>query len=497
MKTLIQHLNEQPFILVETIARLQGLEIVAEGRKDFTQALAAQAQNRAHWAEVWRDLSAAAQAALHTLAASDNLIPSAAFLRRFGDIRPFGPGALQWEKPWAQPAGPAEELWYRGLIVRGFADTPIGLAECIAIPTDVLPLLPLAGDEPRPLPIAAVAAPLSMRDDGDRALDDLATLLIYVQNHRLWLNSKREWRRPDLHDMFRQWLVPPADPASPLAPADRPALVFHCARALGLITVKNRRQQLHARAVRDWLGQERRQQSGQVFAAWRDAAGWNDLCRTPGLKCQPGNWRNDPVLTRHNLLDILRHLSPGDWHTLPALIAAVQSAHPDFQRPDGNYDTWYVSDEAGAYLRGFEHWPEVEGRVLRYVWMGPLLWLGLIAADNTHEHWRLTERGATWLQGSIVPGPDPAAPPLVVTEDFRVLVPTGARLLDRFRLARFCDWEASWPGYRYRITQRGLRRAAADHISAQHILDFLAAATGDQIPTNVRGALARYQPTPS
>ena len=74
------------------------------------------------------------------------------------------------------------------------------------------------------------------------------------------------------------------------------------------------------------------------------------------------------------------------------------------------------------------------------------------------------------------------------------MLPIGHRIYDRFRVARFCAWEASTPAYRYRITQRGLRRAAAAGINSEQILEFLTAASDGQVPAKVSGALVQFTP---
>ncbi len=230
-----------------------------------------------------------------------------------------------------------------------------------------------------------------------------------------------------------------------------------------------------------------------LFEAWRNSLEWNDLCLTPGLNCESGNWRNDPKTTRCTLLDILAQAQPGDWYSLDALIAAIRAQKPDFQRPDGNYDTWYIRDDAGAYLNGFEHWADVEGRLIRYIWSGPLLWFGLIAWNEETRSWSLTPAGLAQLDPDASTLPASSAPPnLLVTDDFRVVLPPDHRPYDRFRVARFCAWETSSPDYRYRITQRGLRRAATAGIGPEQILEFLTAASDGQVPEKVSGALAKF-----
>ena len=65
----------------------------------------------------WRALSPEAQAALRALSEADGQMRREVFISRFGSIRPYKP----WRDdapvaPWQNPASPAEELAYRGLV---------------------------------------------------------------------------------------------------------------------------------------------------------------------------------------------------------------------------------------------------------------------------------------------------------------------------------------------------------------------------------------------
>ena len=82
--------------------------------------------------------------------------------------------------------------------------------------------------------------------------------------------------------------------------------------------------------------------------------------------------------TRNSLLRLLRHstawrlVQSGRCHR-----GDSRSTEPDFQRPTGNYDTWYIRDTTTQeFLKGFEQWDAVEGALLRFLFRGPLHWLG-------------------------------------------------------------------------------------------------------------------------
>jgi len=486
MKTLRQHLEDQSDLLLQAIAANHGLET---GAPD-PAALAALLTDVEYLQAVLRQAPAEALAALHLLQGSPNGLPAAVFQRRFGVIRRFGGGSLQRERPWQQPANAAEWLWYRGLLARGFVDTPTGLVDHIAIPTDLLPLLPPAETSPTPPFPAPVAAPDVWQEDGDAFLDDLLTLLLYVHQEPVWPDRHGGWSPRDWEAMTRAW----RGAADPPQGGNRAALLLFLARQLGLMVTRGRRLRLESRAVAAWLAHDRFAQAQTLFTAWRTATAWNDLCLTPGLVCEPGAWRNDPLLARTRLLAWLERAEVGLAYRLDTFLDCLHEHEPDFQRPDGNYETWYIRDEQGRFLRGFDHWYAVEGALVRYLWTGPLFWLGAVAlaGDAPAQRWSLTARGAAFLRGE-----EPASapvPPLVVDEDFRIHIPAGASLYDRWRVARMAEWEASRPTFRYRLSRRRLQQAVAAGITPERMLAFLVQATNDALPERVRRALSRFRP---
>jgi hypothetical protein len=44
----------------------------------------------------------------------------ALYERNHGTVRQMGPGRMEREEPWLDPISPAEALWYRGFLFRGF-----------------------------------------------------------------------------------------------------------------------------------------------------------------------------------------------------------------------------------------------------------------------------------------------------------------------------------------------------------------------------------------
>ena len=490
MPSLRQSLAQRDVIEWRIIAQNQGLLLDDVGDGDMLTALVEQMLRPEHVKDVWEDLAEEAREALRQLAALPDGMPVPTFQRKFGELRKIGPGRLRSEQPWKSPTGPGEILWHWGWITRGFQKRKEGVIELVSIPDDLLPLLPLGELSknavpplPKPWP-----QPAASRALGELLLDDLGTLLAYVQNHQVWLRSQDRWRLKDLQALAPRLRLSnirkqPLEAGGPLH------LLFFTAKKLGLLAVRNRQQQF-GKALRPWLEQSRAGQMSSLFRAWYTADDWNDLCLTPGLRCLEGAWRNDPVLARSTLLTQLERVEPGQWFALDDFIAMMYEHLPDFQRPSGIYDTWYIQNRAGEFLRGFEHWPAVEGRLIRYIWQGPLFWLGVVALDERAELWSLTRQGANMLQG-IVPSETASGPVLTVHENYVITLSPHIGLWDRLRVALFAFWQSSEPEFSYLITKRGVQRAHRHGVSARRILDFLERASDGHVPDNIRKALLR------
>ena len=233
-----------------------------------------------------------------------------------------------------------------------------------------------------------------------------------------------------------------------------------------------------------------------LFAAWRDSPEWNDLCRTPGLECrETGAWQNNPRQTRESLLHVLGRLPHTTWYSQADLVATVKQVEPDFQRPAGNYDTWYIRDlSTQEFLKGFEQWDAVEGRLIGFLLQGPLHWLGVfdVAEPSAGDDMQvaLTQLGARWLGQEVDEPAEPSRRPLQVGEDFTIRLDIAAPLAERFRVERFANWTRSYPHYVYQINQRSLKRALDEGIPPDRILDFLRQ-RARTVPDNVAAALTR------
>lgn len=508
MSDLERSLRHYGPAMLRAVAEVNGVALASNLVRQMVEQLAAALGDPDHVGASVAACTPAAQRALDALLRAGGQSPRPAFERAHGSIRPAGPARLERERPHLAPASPAEELWYRGLIYAAMVETLDGLVEFLYVPAELAALLPLPAPDRTAFPPPAGEATRPAQPCTDPLLHDTCSLLCLVQAGTVTLHDPADpgsWQSTSLYEFSRMTLHPPADVAwiGGPGPGSSPSLALTLACELGWLRPRGRRLALAAQPVRAWLEAPRGQQRRQLLEAWSQSAAWNDLCRTPTLSCeQTGSWANDPVGTRQRLLPLLAQLEPGSWYDLNALVAAIKAYAPDFQRPDGNYDTWYIRQRAApAFLRGFERWDQVEGEMLRFLLAGPLHWLGAVAlaaagaAPQDPAHTALTAAGHAWLGAGPAPA-EPESGQLQVQPDFTVLAPANAPLLDRFRLARFATWlgvtlHDGGPMTTYRISQDGLRRAAQQGIDSGTILDFLHARAAEPLPANVVRALQR------
>ena len=508
MNTLLRTLQDLSPAMLRAVAENNHVSLASNVPRAMADELAAVLVDPAHIASVVSSLSSEACDALAHLVQEDGRMTTAAFERRYGEIRSFGPGRLERERPQRNPATTSETLWYLGLIYRTFAETPEGLTEFLGIPTEVIPLLPQLQSPVGSFRLSAVSGPASMAalPLPDTLLHDVCSLLCLVQAGEVRTAGQGEatnWRITSLYALGELMLQPveAAHFLDPRSPGNVSALAFALVADMGWLRVAGGVVRLHAEPVHQWLLLSRPEQRRRLMEAWRASTSWNDLCRTPVLSCEEtGSWGNDPAATRTRLLPLLASLDNMTWYTTADFVAAAKEHAPDFQRPDGDYNTWYLRRrDDSIFLRGFERWDEVEGELLRWLLVGPLSWLGVVQTgldERGAALFRLTEDGARWLAEEAAPATDTAGQ-LVVLPDFTLEIPADAPLIDRFRVARFTTWEpvVRQPAllFRYRITQTGLRRAARQGITAERVLIYLQEQCGEALPGNVAAALAGWK----
>lgn len=503
MPNLVRALVDYDLDLLQVIAAQWDVDLLSADRAAASEELAtAMARPEAAQA-VWVRLDEEQQEALGTLLANDGRLPFSHFTRRYGELRPMGPARREREKPWLDPASVTEALYYRGLIVRTFEQTPAGVQETIAIPRDLAELLPqpaLAVQEHTPG--YAVAPPRKLKDGHVTAPDDIATICAYL---RLRDANARDWLTARPVEAIDRFLRRPDEPAYR-------AMLVQLAYDLNLIvdeeTLTHVVTRVDREAARPWLEAPRLHQARSLAEAWLESTAWNELAYAPGLEAD--EWPNFPAVARQAIVQELAAVPAEIWWSLEGFAEHVKQSNPDFQRPGGDYGAWYLRDAfTGEILHGFQYWDYIEGVLIRFLVEGPMRWLGLVRAG--HGAFLLTPLGLA-LQGRE---PWPSAPDrearIRVDEQGMVSVPVDVGRYERVQIARFCAW-IDTPGpapytaqgesrdeglYVYRLTPQAIGRIIDEGVSIRsHITPYLQRLSGHSVPANVLKMLQAWHDEP-
>lgn len=503
MPTLARALVDYDFDLLQVIAAQWDVDLLSTDRTVASEELAEAITRPEAVHATWERLSDEQREALVELLASGGWLPFSQFVRRYGELRPMGPARREREKPWLSPASITEGLYYRGFIVRTFEQTPSGVQETIAIPSDLAELLPQpARSIQERAPGYAVAPPRKLKDGHVTAPDDMATILAYLLLREI---NAQEWLTNQPVETIDRYLRRPDQPAYR-------AMLVQLAYDLELIhdeeTLTHVVTRVDRDAVRPWLGASRLHQARSLAEAWRESITWNDLAYTPGLATE--EWPNDPRAARQAILDELRAVPSEIWWSLDSFVEHVEQTNPDFQRPGGDYAAWYLRDAyTGEVLHGFQYWGYIEGALIRFLIEGPMRWLGLTRAG--HGAFLLTPLGLA-LQGRAAwPSLPDREVRIRVDDQGLVSVPVDVSRYDRVQIARFCAW-ISTPGpaaytperesrdegiYVYRLTPQAIGRVLEERVSIpSHIIPFLQRLSGHSVPTNVLKMLQRWHDEP-
>jgi len=464
MPDLFQSLQKFDAGHLQIIAEMWGLDLSTRETDAATKELCGFLLAPDLLAEIIDSLSPPAKKALQDLQSKSGRMPWAEFTRRFGKIREMGPGKRDRERPHKTPASPAEALFYRALLARAFFNTPEGALEYAYIPDDLYALLEagmlperdtVLAAEPLGRP-ASLAEKAVMIPSDDSLLDQATTLLAALR-----LN-----------------LIPPEThpPTSTLQ-------AFLDAAGL----LKHSRPQ--PEPIREFLEAPRQAALGTLTAAWSASGTFNELRQVPGLILE-GEWQNRPRLARAFLLEQVRLLPPETWWSLPAFIHDLKARHPDFQRPAGEYDSWFIKRAVdGEFLRGFEHWDEVDGALVRYILTGPLHWLGLVDLATPQQGSDPT----AFLVRLALPLSGPETALWHVSSQGKITVPNLVPRAARYQLSRFCEWQS--PGndeWLYLITPASLARARDQGLNLEHLLPLLARYSHSGVPPALVKALKRW-----
>ena len=475
MPILSESLQGRDLGHLRIIAGLWGIELDEQDTPSAILQLSRLLLNESIVNDIVSDLGSEAKSALDDLIQHAGRLPWAQYTRTYGEVREMGAAKRDREHPHEHPISAVEVLWYRALVARAFFDIPAGPEEFAYIPDDLLKLIPQATGKGMPM-IGRQASALEyayISPVNDLILDHACTLLASL---RLGIDPPDSYTSQSGEELTRVFMKSILLAGELLDESGIPI----------------------PEPVRIFLEAKRGDALAQLFRTWKQSTLINELHLLPELIIE-GNWVNDPLRGRLILLDYLSNVPAETWWNLGSFVSAIKQRSPDYQRPAGDYDSWFIRHKTNAeYLRGFENWDEVDGRLIRYILTGPLYWLGVLDLARQEEGQEVTAfRLSAWskalLQGESPKGLPLEEEPLVARSDARLsarrLVPRRVR----YQVSRFCEWEKETPDeYQYRISAASLARAGQQGLTVTQLLSLLNR-NAKTVPPSLVKALERWE----
>jgi hypothetical protein len=442
------------------IAGLWGLELDAHDVDHAAEELSASLLDPEPVRETIDILSADARAALNSLIESNGKMEWGSFARKSGEIREMGEAKRDREHPHLKPISPAETLFYRGLLAKAFFDSDKGTQEFAYIPDDLFMLINAEKKEEvsksTTESLGRPATPVEKAFEipaSDHILDDATT---YLAALRL---GRSGWQ-PDLQ------LTPLLTTA-------------------GLL----KKGAPQAEKVKSFLEATRAEALKLLIETWQSSQTFDELRLIPGIICE-GEWKNRPLVTREFLLDLINSIPQNKWWSIPSFVRAVKEKFPDYQRPAGDYDSWFIKRESdGQYLRGFAYWDQVDGALIKY-FIQTLHWLGMVDLASPEEGKDVTAFRVSGLKVERLQ----IEGKIVVTSNGKITVSRFFSRAVRYQISRFCEWgEEKVDEYQYQVTAQSLTHAKEQGLKAEQLLSLLVKYTNGTVPPALVKALKQWE----
>jgi hypothetical protein len=494
MPNLIQSFQGRDIGHLRIVARFWGIELASPDMEAASKELAEALLDPILSAEIIDSLPDEARTALATLVNSDGKSPWAAFARLFGDIREAGPGRRDRERMYLDPLSSSEALFYRAFLARAFFDLPSGAQDFAYIPEDLLQLINVEEHDENKGGV----------ESSNHAAEEFTVRSSSEPLGRAATQKEREHQSPPSNRLIddattllaalRMGLPPPET----IIPVGVVKAFLYAAKIILPSPNEKEGEVPQIEPVRLFLEASRQEAQQKLATAWLDSENFNELHQVPGLVCE-GEWNNQPKATRAFLLALLNGIPRNQWWSLAALIHDIKEKNPDFQRPVGDYDSWFIKRESdGTFLRGFSSWGEVDGALIRYLITGPLYWLGKVELATPSNSdmvtaFRMTSKRESQSskrqfstfgeQGN-----------LSVTSSGKISVPRSTPRSARYQIARFCEWGTEKPDeYYYTVTTTSLEKARRQGLKVSQLLSLLARNAAAEIPPAFIKALKRWE----
>jgi hypothetical protein len=496
IKDLPRALYDHPDELLRGIASFWKVHLPGGQKEDWARHLAEAIQDADRLETVTSTLSSDARVLLAEVAGQDGIVPAPRLIGDYGSPRRLGRAALRRKAPWQNPENALEELYFRGLLYRTYADLEGKAVEAFHVPEPLLTLVRELPLERRHVGLRTTggAPDVIVRDDAGMAEEDILALLVHLRNRAPRVpegDNVRELLVGTLSSLHAQGRL--------TGEGNTERLSFLAAVAYGSELVGQRdRTAMPSPNARTWLQANRRERTRTLYQAWRRVKAWDELAWA-GLISLDERGPLEMISARTVVMRVLAEAPLGTWISLPSLVRVIKHARPDLVRVDGDYDAWQVRDrETDQLLSGYEKWDRIEGAIVTATVTGPLRWLGIVALGSEHgagcSSFCLLGETATCWRPERGAGPSGRAATEVaeVNDDGRVRIPTAGTLYTRYQLERFAAWEALGERATYRVTEQSVAAGYRSGVRAEQMISFLQRISGNAVPHTLLARLLAW-----
>jgi hypothetical protein len=473
MLDILNTLSGQDLGYLKIVANAWGIEIKAPDAYKARIQLSSSMNNPDLIREIYESFPEEPRNAFDALLENDGVIPWVKFARDFGEIQVMGSAKRDRERPDLNPKTPTEFLWYRAFIGRAFLSTETEPQEFAYIPEEIFNLL-------KPIQIQQKQIPGRLATEKefqvvipamDRIIDDICTGLAALRN-----------------GFEIEGLTDYIDISLPFLKALLVDMKFLSDNG-----------SLDAELVRHHLELSRSEALLQIFNHWLESVNIDELFSIPDLLIE-GKPDHNPKLARKFLLEQISSVPNNKWWNLDSFIAYIHQTNPDFQRPAGNYDSWYIkSKETETYLNGFENWNKIDGAYIHFIITGPLHWFGLIDLgttlnNNSIKSFRLSKWYAELINNQPPKDIKPDEPKITMSGNGKLTVPFRFTRSSRYQISRFCEWMGLEKGtFHFQITIDSLNRAKSQSLKVNHLIRIIQPALNHPFPPKLKTALENWE----
>ena len=496
---LYECFQDRDFGYLKVVADFWGIKLAAPDVRTGIKTLIIELKNPERLRDVIDDLPSEAHTAFFDLQKNGGTKSWSLFVRQYGGLREIGSARRDREQTYRNPISATEILWYRGLIGRSFFNSSTGPQELVYIPREFAAAeLEVGSSRKRVFGQLAKASQYKVViPHYDRILDDSVTLLAALrtgEQAEAWITDS--WLGGNLQTTYMQFLL------SLLTSA-------------GLLDQKNLP---NINLTRSFLGNKHSAAYETLVRAWQESLKINELRMLPDLVFE-GGWINDTLHARRTILKDLMQ-APGqqfDSHSneigeiqsnsfvsIESIIESIYKYDPDFQRPTGDYDSWFIKREGSTeYLRGYEYWDQIEGAYIRFMITGPLYWLGLVELAGSSsdvsqknipaEAFRFSDQSRILFEEEYIFKEPEQQSRCLVRSDGTISLPRNFLPVVRYQIARFCEW-VGFDGelYTCKLTPVSLERAAKQSLQVSHLISLLQKYSS-AFPPSLEKTLARWE----